>query len=386
MSPRYLPGESRQRLLDTDDIVGASALYPEAAMADLGSIEGLVGRPGPVFGGMVSVLDSSGRIVEESISATNGTYTAPGLTAGNYDVYVEPIDRTPPTSTNLFDETDLGGIYGATVDPNFLPSLPQATTVITPGATIRSFSVGSTGSTSNICKIGSRGTSLPLVAFSNAPTFLIQGDTVLIGVAGPNIDPASVLEITGTGITSNGLMDTGSVDGEPYIIHSVTVAPTAALGTRSIRVTGPAGRTYASGAVRVYPTLSMSLGSPGLYFAVPGEVNNGRLAGQNPVVLSVRGNDVELDWDDEPGAYGYHVYRGSLTSLVAGVYDHAEIPGSINGQCGLTTSQTVLKGEALDLAPTYYLVTAYNNAGEGLIGRDSSNVVQPPPSSPCVLP
>jgi hypothetical protein len=259
--------------------------------------------------------------------------------------------------------------------------------VSAPSSSTRSFSVGSTPVSANIAKIGSRGTALNQVLFTNAPTFVVQGDTnILIGAAGPNIDPGSVFEFTGTGITDNGLVDSGGVAGEPYIIHSFTVANNAPVGLRTMRVTGPSGRTHATGSLRVYSNLGMSLGSPGLYSVVPGEVNNGRIAGQNPVTLSVRGNDVDLEWDDEPGAYGYHVYRGSLTSLVAGIYDHSAIPGSVNGQCSLTTSSTVLKGEALDPAAVYYLVTAWNNAGEGLIGRDSANMNLPPPVTPCLVP
>jgi hypothetical protein len=387
MSARYRMMEARQRTLEMDDILGASAIYPEAGFSNMGSVSGLVGRPAAVFGALVAVMDTSGRVIQESITAANGSYAAPGLPSGDYDVYVEPIDPMPASSTNLFDESDLGGVYGPTVDPNFVGSLPQLTTVTAPSATARSFSVGSVPSTSNVAKIGGRGTSIAEVAFVNAPTFVVQGDSnILIGVAGPDIDPNSVIEITGPGITQNANVDTGSVEGEPYTIRSFTVASNAPVGLRTIRVTGPSGRTHATGALRVYPNLGMSLGSPGLYFVAPGEVNNGRIAGQNPVTLDVRGNDLDMEWDDEPGAYGYHVYRGSLTSLVAGTYDHSAIGGTINGQCNLTTSATVLKGEALDPAAVYYLVTAYNNAGEGLIGRDSANAILPPPITACPTP
>ena len=388
MAPRYLPGEARQRTLESDDIAGASAVYPDGNFATNGTISGLVGRPTPVFGALVAVEDPEGRVLEESITASNGSYAAPGLTSNDYNVYVEPVDKTPPTTTNFFDETDLGGVYGATVDPNFFASLPLLTTVTAPSATTRSFSVGSSAPAINITKIGARASTLPSVVFRNAPTFVFAGDNnVFVGVAGPNITTGAVFEITGTGITDNGLASNGTVDGEPYVIHSISVSPTADAGLRTFRVTsGALGRTYATGGLEVYPNVSMSLAAPGLFLVVPGEVNTGRLPGQNPLTLTRRGDDIDLEWDDEPGAYGYNVYRGTIASLASGVYDHQAIAGTVNGKCGVTTSYTALPGEALDNNGTYYLVSAWNNAGEGIVGRDSANNTQPPASPACPAP
>ncbi len=388
MAPRFLSGESRMRMLQLDDILGASTIYPDGDFSTAyGAINGSVGRPAGVFGALVTVLDSGGRVIQESITAANGAYTAPGLASDDYDVYVEPVDATPASSTNLFDETDLGGVYGATVDPNFFAALPLLTTVTAPDSTVRSFLVGGTPPAINIAKIGGRASTLASLVFRTAPTFLVAGDSdVLLGFAGPNLDSSVVVEITGPGITDNGLVSTGSVDGEPYVVRSYTVSPSAPQGLRSVRINaGGAGRTYATGAIRVYPNLAMNFASPGVFFAVPGEVNRG-LGPQIPLTLTLSGNDVDMLWDDEPGAYGYNVYRGSLTSLKGGIYDHAPIPGDVNGQCRLTTPYTVLKGEALDPSPVYYLVTAFNNVGEGIIGRNSSNQPIPGPATPCPVP
>jgi len=388
MAPRFLSGEARMRMLQQDDILGASTIYPDGAFATAhGSIQGSVGRPAAVFGALVAVLDSGGRVIQESITASNGSYTAPGLDDGTYDAYVEPVDKTPATSTNLFDETDLGGVYGATVDPNFFASLPVATAVVSPSATPRSFIVGSTAPSVEIAKIGGRASTLASVVFRTAPTFLVAGDSnVLVGFAGPNLDSSVTVDISGPGITDNGLVSTGSVDGDPYLIRSYTVASNAPQGLRSVQIAmGAAGRTYATGAIRVYSNLAMSFASPGVFLTVPGEVNKG-LAASNPVALSLRANDIDMTWDEEPGVYGYNVYRGSLLSLDGGIYDHAPIPGSVNGQCNLTTPFTILKGEALDPAPVYYLVTAYNNVGEGIVGRNSSNQLRPGPVTSCPLP
>ena len=391
MSPRFVSGEARSRMLELDDQIGASEIYPDGHYGiGTGAIAGSIGRPAAVFGALVTTTDSVGRVICESVTAANGAYSSPGLGADTYQVYVEPIDPVPPTTTNLFDETDLGGVYGPNMDPNFSATLTLAASVTPPATTPGvSFLVGSTQPLINITKIGGRANTLPAVQFFNAPTYVFQGDTnILIGVAGPNVDEFATFEITGTGFTDNGVVSTGStLDGEPYIIKSFTVAANAPVGLRSMRVSrGALGRTYATGAVEVYPNLSMSLTAPGVFGVVPGEVNPGRVAGQNPVELWSRGNDLDLQWDDEPGAYGYHVYRGTLASLALGTYDHQMIGGNPNGACAVTGSYVALKDELLDPVDRYYLITAWNNAGEGITGRNSANGVLPPAAPACPAP
>jgi len=389
MAARYAAGEARQRTLENDDILGASSIYPDGDFATRGGISGLVGRPAPVLGALIGVMDSSGNVVQESITASNGAYAAPGLVAGDYDAYVEPLDKTPPTTTNLFDETDLGGVYTNAVDPNFFASLPLLTSVAPPASTNRSFIVGSTAPVINITKIGGRASTLAGVVFRNAPTYAFSGDTnVFLGVAGPNVSGALTFEILGSGITDNGPVQTGTVDGEPYVIHSISVATGTPPGLRSFRVTnGALGRSYATGSLQIYAgNISMSPSAPGLFLEAPTEVNSGQLPGQNPLTVTRRGDDLDLDWDDEPGAYGYHVYRGTLASLAIGVYNHQAIPGTVNGKCAVTTSYTGLAGEALVPGDVYYLVTAWNYLGEGITGRDGTNSVLPPASPACPAP
>ena len=232
MSPRFTSGEARARVPEKDDIVGASEIYPDGIHGvTTGGITGLVGRPAAVFGALVTTMDGSGRVIEQSITAANGAYSAPGIEETSCSLYVEPVDKTPASTTNLFDETDLGGIYGATVDPNFFASLETAVAVEPPATTSGvSFIVGSQPPVINISKIGGRASTVAAVPWMNAPTFVIAGDTnILLGVAGPNVDSAATFEITGTGITDNGIVSTGSVDNEPYIIKSFSFATNAPL-------------------------------------------------------------------------------------------------------------------------------------------------------------
>ncbi len=389
MSPRFVAGEIRPRLLHQDDSIGASSIYPDGSFTTAtGSISGAVGRPAAVFGALVTVADSvTGRVVSESISGTTGSYAAPGLHDGDYDTYVEPIDRLPPTTTNLFDEADLGGIYGSTVDPNFFASLPLLTTVTAPADTIRSFTVGTTPPGINISKIGGRASTVPAMIFRNAPTFLFQGESnILLGVAGPNLAGPVILELTGPGIIHNNSgnpIATGSVDGEASAIHSFTVDANAPLGLRSIIISsGGLGRTYATGSVEIIPNQATVLTAPGFWFAAPGEVNTT----QDPITVTRNGDDIEIDWSDVKTAHGYHVYRGTLAAPGSFVYNHQAIPGTVNGQCRVSTPHTVLHDEALDPADVYYLVTAYNNAGEGHAGRRSNGAIRPAASPACTTP
>jgi hypothetical protein len=390
MSPRYNSGEARGRVLEKDDQIGASDIYPDGYYGvGTGAISGSIGRPAAVFGALVTAIDSSGRVIEQSITATNGTYRAPGLTADTYDVYVDPIDKVPPSTTNLFDLNDLGDFYAA-ADPNFFATLTAATSVTPPATTPGvSFLVGTAAPLVNISKIGGRAATVAGMLFSTAPTLVFQGDTnILLGVAGPNLDASALFDIAGPGITDNGVVANGSAGGEPSIVKSFTIDVNAAPGLRSIRVSrGTQGRTYATGAVEIYPAgISMSGVSPGVYNASPGEVNAGVLAGENPVELTLRGADLDIEWDDEPGAYGYHVYRGTLASVAQGTYDHQMIGGNPNGLCNITGSYASLKNEALDPIDRYYLITAYNNAGEGITGVDSNEAPLPAASPACPVP
>ncbi len=394
MSPRFVAGEIRPRLLHEDDSIGASSIYPDGSFTtSTGSISGAVGRPAAVFGALVTVADSAtGGIVSESISGTTGSYAAPGLPDGDYDTYVEPIDRLPPATTNLFDEADLGGYYGgdyygSTVDPNFFASLPLLTTVTAPANTIRSFTVGTTAPGINISKIGGRASTIVSMTFRNAPTFLFQGESnILLGVAGPNLAGPVILELTGPGIIHNNSgnpIATGSVDGEASAIHSFTVDANAPLGLRSIIISsGGLGRTYATGAVEIIPNQATVLTAPGFWFTAPGEVNTT----QDPITVTRNGDDIELDWSDVKTAHGYHVYRGTLAAPGSLMYNHQAMPGTVNGQCRVTTPHTVLHDEALNPTAVYYLVTAYNNAGEGHAGRSSSGVIRPAASPACTTP
>jgi hypothetical protein len=99
--------------------IGVSTIYPTAAFSStLGTLGGIVRTTGnvAVFGALVVAVDSNGQAVASQISDPNGAYSIPGLPAGSYTVYAEPM--TPPFVPS--DVFTLPVSYpGQAVNPNF---------------------------------------------------------------------------------------------------------------------------------------------------------------------------------------------------------------------------------------------------------------------------
>ncbi|MDE2665723.1 MAG: IPT/TIG domain-containing protein [Acidobacteriota bacterium] len=94
MNPTAGLGVTFFRVLQTDDRIGCSVLYPEPAFSrSTGGIEGSVLLDGEgVFGAHVVALDEEGRAVTSALSGEDGNYRISGLPAGSYTVYAEPLD------------------------------------------------------------------------------------------------------------------------------------------------------------------------------------------------------------------------------------------------------------------------------------------------------
>jgi hypothetical protein len=112
-------GRTFSRTLTADDMIGVSTLYPTAAFASRGSIDGTVRTMSNVgvFGAIVVVVGQNGQPLVATITAPDGKYSITGLPAGNYTLYAEPMDGP-------FGENDpvapLSMLYpGKNVDTNF---------------------------------------------------------------------------------------------------------------------------------------------------------------------------------------------------------------------------------------------------------------------------
>ncbi len=101
----------------------------------------------------------------------------------------------------------------------------------------------------------------------------------------------------------------------------------------------------------------------------------------SPLVVSATdATSVTWQWETltGPGVI-YRLYRGTLASLSAGVYDHGMIDAS---QCALASNTTAVsdKTDGLD---AYYLVGARRNCREGGLGQDSAGAGRPGASPAC---
>jgi matrixin/carboxypeptidase family protein len=112
-------GDRLSRTLTADDMIGVSTLYPTAAFATRGSIEGTVRTTanGGVFGAIVVAVGANGQPMAATITGPDGKYSIAGLPAGSYTLLAEPMDG-PFTENNFL--IPLSSLYPSkTVNINF---------------------------------------------------------------------------------------------------------------------------------------------------------------------------------------------------------------------------------------------------------------------------
>jgi len=95
-------GSSLSRTLTSDDTIGVSTLYPTAAFAARGSIEGTVFTTtnAGVFGAIVVAVGQNGQPMAATVTDPDGKYSIAGLPAGQYTLFAEPMDG-PFTENNF---------------------------------------------------------------------------------------------------------------------------------------------------------------------------------------------------------------------------------------------------------------------------------------------
>jgi hypothetical protein len=111
-------GESSQRTLTADDIVGVSSIYPSASFLSKGTLKGVVRTTAnvPVYGAVVLAINSGGQSVGSAITDPTGQYSIMGLDPGLYTVFAGTLE-TFTTSGNFYT---LSEIYpGQTVATGF---------------------------------------------------------------------------------------------------------------------------------------------------------------------------------------------------------------------------------------------------------------------------
>ncbi len=121
MNPLAGSGVTFFRVLQTDDRIACSVLYPEPEFSrSTGGIAGSVLLDGAgVYGAHVVALDEAGRAVTSALSGEDGSYRISGLPPGSYRLYAEPLDgpvmerniikpRNSPDFNTRFSTTFLG--------------------------------------------------------------------------------------------------------------------------------------------------------------------------------------------------------------------------------------------------------------------------------------
>jgi hypothetical protein len=112
-------GNGLSRTLTADDTIGVSTLYPTAAFAARGLLEGTVRTTmnAGVFGAIVVAVGANGQPMAATVTDPDGKYSIAGLPAGSYTLLAEPMDG-PFTENNFL--TPLSSLYPSkTVNINF---------------------------------------------------------------------------------------------------------------------------------------------------------------------------------------------------------------------------------------------------------------------------
>jgi Matrixin/IPT/TIG domain len=199
MNPTGGRGTVFPRSLKSDDIIGASTLYPEPAwFAAAGGLRGRITNGGAsVFGAHVVVLDTEGNTIVSTLTELDGSYQISGLAPGSYALYAEPLDG-PVT------EASIGGQYDSRVNVNFTTTFLGGALNPAQRQSVQ-ISAGSTLQEINIAVLPAPAAALNLttpslgqrVAQGTSLAFNTRGDGVVDGVAfqipGPAISLAAPL-------------------------------------------------------------------------------------------------------------------------------------------------------------------------------------------------
>jgi len=236
------------RFLKSDDIIGASSLYPTAGFtAGTGGFTGRITNSGSnVFGAHVVVLDSQGSPVVSTLSQLDGTYQIVGLTAGSYSAYAEPLDG-PVTEANI------GGQFDSRVNTDFTTTFLGNTLDFT-ARQIISIAAGSSISNLDIAVLPAPSNDFNLTS----PSLGVHGPQGVVGsfpAKGSGISSGASFFITGPGISV--AAPTFPSSGTATI--PVTISPTAPIGLRTLFAQRTDGLTALSGGFIVtgeFPTLT----------------------------------------------------------------------------------------------------------------------------------
>jgi hypothetical protein len=223
MNPTGTKGAFHPRFLKSDDIIGASSLYPTASFTNTtGGFSGRVTNSGSnVFGAHVVVLDSQGSPIVSTLSQLDGTYQIVGLPVGNYSVYAEPLNG-PVT------EADFSGQYDSRVNTNFTTTFLGNTLDFSSRQTVNA-AAGSTLPNLNIAVLPAPASALNLTS-PGLGVYAPQGVSGSFPAKGDGLSAGINFYTTGSGVSVDGATFPSS--GNATVM--VTISPSAPLGLRNL--------------------------------------------------------------------------------------------------------------------------------------------------------
>jgi uncharacterized protein (TIGR03437 family) len=328
-----------QRLLSSDEISFAKAVYPFAGSSGLGTIAGkVVASDGSaVKAAFLTMVDPAGGNSIGAITSADGTYAVQAPPA-SYIIHVEPM-----TLGGIVDPRNIIALDTSQVTSNFLPSVlgglasPTSVTV-TAGNTVTAPDLTVNGGLNSL--------SAPMVAFGKAggagdvqnvkgidgPQTVASGQSLDIAFLSGGMDGMETIRIFGAGITITGAPHVDkSVNFSlgPLVRTTITIPARQTPALASILIFRPGGAISLSGGLVVVP--------PKPTFVSKGIVSAASYVGlNNDGVVSPGGLYSIYDIPDNPNlgpaAFavpdGYDAY-GKVPAALAGVtvtFDGIEAP------------------------------------------------------------
>ena len=255
-------GLGTQAGLSIDEIAAGRALYPQpGVLASLGHIHGQVTADNAaVLGAAVFAENTSGGLIQGTVTKSDGSYDMTALPPGTYSVRAAPLDPTSAPSFLCRGQDILYPDYASAMT-TFLPT--EAVTLQVPAGSDQpqNIAVTSGGPAFRITSLRNPTTNPSSQTRGSSAMGLLPGQqNQIIGVYGANLPTSgSTLSITGDGLTITPIPSTSVFGGINLISVSVSVTTNATPGMRSLILRHGSDVAYANGFLDILsPTLDFN--------------------------------------------------------------------------------------------------------------------------------
>lgn len=257
MFARSLRGLNCEIGLSADDQAGARTLYPQFARATLAGLATLDGSP--LAGGVVSLEDANGNLVQSTVTKSDGHYRLESIPAGSFNLRATPLDPSGGSSlTRLVSGADISADYVAAMI-SFKPTTNVAVSIAAGSTQTQNFAFATAQPAMRITRIIPPA---PAIATAiNAPAQIGLGASgVIVGVAGPTLPTNNAtFEVSGSGVTVGPTRFGNNPFGTSPALHvvyaSISVDTNAAPGLRTLSVQSNGEVAYANGFLEIPPAV-----------------------------------------------------------------------------------------------------------------------------------